>query len=76
MGHSKWGVFGKVNADGSQVLNPKKFLYGQSFALEAISKYYLATNDNEALRCAIQFFNLLELRAHDSNHGGYFEFFN
>ena len=70
------GFFWEVNADGSQVLNPKKYLYGQSFALEAISEYYLTTNDNEALRFAIQFFNLLELRAHDLNHGGYFEYFN
>ena len=70
------GFFWEVTADGSQVLNSNKYLYGQSFALEAISEYYLATNDNEARRFSIQFFNLLELRAHDLNHGGYFEHFD
>jgi mannobiose 2-epimerase len=70
------GFFWEVNPTGERVLRPKKHLYGQAFALYALSEYHLAGGRKEALDLAIQLFNLMEARAHDPVHGGYLEWFN
>lgn len=70
------GFYWEVDATGKQKLKPKKHLYGQAFALYAISEYYLASQEKEALDFAIRFFNLLEAKSHDRVRGGYVEFFN
>ncbi len=69
------GFYWEVDATGDQVLKPRKHLYGQSFALYAISEYYRASTKREVLDFATEFFNVLEKNAHDSVHGGYFESF-
>ena len=69
------GFFWEVDATGNE-LKPKKHLYGQSFALYAISEYYLATKRQDVLDFAIKFFELLEEKSHDKLYGGYIEFFN
>jgi mannobiose 2-epimerase len=65
-----------VDASGDQKLRTKKHVYGQSFALYALSEYYLASRNPEALELATRLFNLLEAKAHDTNFGGYREWFN
>jgi mannobiose 2-epimerase len=70
------GFYWAVDITGNQKLQPNKHLYGQSFALYAISEYAIAGEDKEALDFAIQFFNLLEEKSHDPIHGGYVEYFS
>jgi mannose/cellobiose epimerase-like protein (N-acyl-D-glucosamine 2-epimerase family) len=70
------GFYWEVDVTGHQKLNTAKHLYGQSFALYALSEYYLATQDPAALTFANRFFTLLESRAHDTVHGGYNEAFH
>jgi mannobiose 2-epimerase len=70
------GFIWEVDATGKNALHPKKHLYGQSFALYAISEYYLASGKTEALRFADRFFQVLEDKSYDRTHGGYIEFFN
>jgi len=69
------GFFWEVDATGNQKLKPNKHLYGQSFALYAISEYALASGDKVALCNATRLFNLLEEKAHDRTYGGYIESF-
>jgi mannose/cellobiose epimerase-like protein (N-acyl-D-glucosamine 2-epimerase family) len=70
------GFYWQVDATGNEKLQPRKHLYGQSFALYAISEYYLATERQDVLDFAIRFFELLEEKSHDEIYGGYIEFFN
>ncbi len=70
------GFFWEVDAAGNEKLKPRKHLYGQSFALYAISEYYLVTERQDVLDFAIRLFNLLEEKSHDEIYGGYIEFFN
>jgi mannobiose 2-epimerase len=70
------GFYWEVDVTGNNVLKPKKHLYGQAFALYAISEYYLASKKQEVLDFAVQFFRLLDVKAHDSKYAGYIEFFN
>jgi mannobiose 2-epimerase len=70
------GFYWQVDATGNEKLQPRKHLYGQSFALYAISEYYLATERDDVLDFAIRFFELLEEKSHDKMYGGYVEFFN
>ena len=70
------GFYWEVDAAGENKLKPKKHLYGQSFALYALSEYYLASGKKEALDFTIKFFELLEAKAHDQTYGGYLEWFN
>jgi len=70
------GFYWEVSVTGDKKLKPRKHLYGQAFALYAISEYYLASGKQEVLDFAIQCFNLLEAKSHDQTYGGYIEFFN
>lgn len=70
------GFYWEVDATGEKKLRPRKHLYGQAFALYAISEYYLASKKQEVLDFAIQLFDLLEAKSHDRTYGGYIEFFN
>ncbi|HCO96324.1 MAG TPA: hypothetical protein DIU00_20695, partial [Phycisphaerales bacterium] len=70
------GFYWEVDASGNEKLKPRKHLYGQSFALYAISEYYLATERQDVLDFAIRFFELLEEKSHDKIYGGYIEFFD
>jgi mannobiose 2-epimerase len=70
------GFYWEVDATGNTKLKPRKHLYGQAFALYAVSEFYLATQRQDVLEFAVRFFNLLEAKCHDSVYGGYIEFFN
>ncbi len=68
------GFFWMLDESG-QTTAPNKHLYGQAFALYALSEYYLASGNQEALDLAIRLFELLEEYAHDREYGGYREYF-
>jgi mannobiose 2-epimerase len=70
------GFAWEVDATGATKTKPKKHMYGQSFALYAISEYALASGRKDVLDFAIKFFDLLEKKAHDTKYGGYVEFFD
>jgi mannobiose 2-epimerase len=70
------GFAWEVDAAGAVKTKPKKHMYGQSFALYAISEYALASGRKDALDFAVKFFELLEKKTHDAKYGGYIEFFN
>jgi mannobiose 2-epimerase len=70
------GFFWEVDMTGDKKLRRKKHLYGQSFALYALSEHYLATGKKEALDAATDLFMLMESKAHDATNGGYVEWFN
>ena len=69
------GFYWEVDATGNQKLKPNKHLYGQSFALYALSEYALASGRKDVLTFTTKFFNLLEAKAHDATYGGYHESF-
>lgn len=69
------GFYWEVDAAGNKT-KPKKHLYGQSFALYAISEYAMASGRKDVLDFAVKFFELLERRSHDPVYGGYIEYFN
>lgn len=70
------GFYWQTDATGVKKLDAKKHLYGQAFALYALSEYYLASGRSEPIELAKELFELLEQKAHDKKYGGYIEFFN
>jgi mannobiose 2-epimerase len=68
------GYFWEVARDG-KVVRDQKHLYGQSFALYALSEMYLATRRREVLDAAGELFEVVEKQAHDGEFGGYRECF-
>lgn len=66
------GFYWKVNCDGS-VADPSKLTYGEGFAIYALSEYALRFQDEEALQYAEKTFDLLQIYAADTEHGGYYE---
>ena len=54
---------------------PQKTTYAQTFALFALAELVRAGGDEDARELAARTLDLLETRAHDDEHGGYFELF-
>lgn len=67
------GIYWELDYKGNPI-NTKKQVYAQGFALYGFSEYYRATNKEEALNLAIDFFHLIE-KYKDRQYGGYFEAF-
>jgi cellobiose epimerase len=68
------GFYWSVAADGT-VLRDRKQIYGQAFAIYALSEYHAATGRPEPLDLAIATCRLLEKHAREPQHGGYLEAF-
>lgn len=66
------GVFWSVTWDG-KMEDGTKHVYNQAFAVYALSSYYAASGDEEALAIAFALFDLIEERGKDD--GGYLEAF-
>lgn len=66
------GFFWSVGADG-RPLERRKQVYGQAFAIYALTEFHRATGEREPLDQAIAVFRLIERHARDRRHGGYFE---
>jgi cellobiose epimerase len=69
------GFVWEVDATGAKPVQPGKHLYGQAFALYALSEYYLASQSKEALDLANALFRTIEDKAYDKEFGGYRESF-
>jgi mannobiose 2-epimerase len=68
------GYWWSIAADG-RVLRDRKQVYGQAFAVYALSEYHAATGRAEALERAIAAYRLIERHAKDRPRGGYLEAF-
>lgn len=69
------GFFWSVDAQGT-MLESKKQIYGQAFAIYGLSAYYQITADEQALNLAISTYNKLEEYSFDKVAGGYLEAFS
>lgn len=67
------GIYWSVTY-GGQPSETIKHTYNQAFAVYALSSYYRASGDKEALDTAIELFELIESRCRDE--GGYLESFS
>lgn len=69
------GFFWGVDDQGriSKAFGTDKHLYGEAFALYALSACYEATGEKQALNLARQLFQWLETHSHDAQNGGYVE---
>ena len=52
----------------------EKRIYGEAFAIYALSEYYYVAKNEEVLEWAKKSFNWIEENSHDAVNGGYFEF--
>lgn len=68
------GYYWSINADGSP-RRDRKQIYGQAFAIYALAEYHAGNQRAEPLHRAIQVFELIERKALDRDHRGYFEAF-
>lgn len=66
------GFWWAVEAQGKPETDVK-LVYGQAFAIYALSEFYLATGEKPALDLALKTYALLERVARDKDKGGYFE---
>lgn len=66
------GFYWQLNRDGS-IADPAKLVYGEGFAIYALSEYAHTYGDSEALAFAEKGFDLLQLYAADTLRGGYYE---
>lgn len=74
------GMFWSVKTDGSPLVSRKQ-IYGNAFALYALSEYAAATKEilgkDDSARYimgeALRIFDFLESKARDKEHGGYWE---
>lgn len=69
------GVYWMVDSLG-KVVDSKKQVYAQAFAIYAFSEYYKISNNKDALMLAIELFNLIEDNSLDEIYGGYLEAFD
>ena len=66
------GVFWMLDSEGNP-LDTKKQIYALAFTIYALSEYYIATNNRDALAHAIDLFEVIEKYSFDKNKNGYFE---
>jgi cellobiose epimerase len=69
------GFYWEVSPSGEGATMPHKQMYGQAFALYAISEYAASSGDERGKELAGRLFEVIERRAHDKLHGGYAESF-
>ena len=72
------GFYAYCAEDGTPVTESlkDKRVYGQAFAVYALSEYYRVSQDEEALDLVKRQFQWMEEGPHDPEYGGYFEFLN
>jgi mannobiose 2-epimerase len=68
------GFFWSIDAAG-HVLRDRKQVYGQAFAIYALTEYHRATGQRTPLEQAISVHQLLEAHARETRFGGYLEAF-
>jgi len=70
--HKYGGVYWSVTPEGVR-LDTKKQLYAQAFAIYGLSQLYKVTQDDEALKSAVNLFKVVETFFADKEFGGYIE---
>jgi len=66
------GWYWKVERDGT-LIDDGKVLYGQVFAIYALSEYILAAREERSSALANRTFDLLQIHCADTRYGGYYE---
>lgn len=66
------GTYWELYADG-RMKNGQKVVYGEAFSVYALSEYYRAFGDGQALEGAIAIYRCLEKYAYDGEYKGYYE---
>ncbi len=66
------GVFWSVKPGGA-MFNDRKQIYAQAFAIYALSEFYKASQDADAIMYAVDLYNLIEEYAFDEQNNGYIE---
>lgn len=69
------GVYWELNTRG-EVVNDRKQIYAQAFAIYGLSSYYKLSGDKSALNLAYKIFELIESNALDNTNEGYLEAFS
>ena len=72
--HEMGGLYWTVDANGN-MLDGHKQVYAQAFGIYAMSEYYRATKDKQALDLAFEWYQLVEKHARDRELGGYIDSF-
>jgi mannobiose 2-epimerase len=70
------GYYWAVDYEGTTPIKPLKHLYGQAFALYALSEYAQTFDEPRARELAQELFSLMDRVAHDEHYGGYVECFD
>jgi cellobiose epimerase len=70
----KGGYFWTTDITGKP-LDQRKIVYGESFVIYGFVEYYRASGDKDALQRAMDLYQVLQKRSHDSVHGGWIEHF-
>ncbi len=70
------GFASAVSHDGSSIVDGRKLLYDQTFALYALSEYALATGTAAAVALADRTVEVLKERYEDRAHGGFYMAFS
>ena len=73
--HQYGGYYWSVTAEGKP-LRTRKQIYGQAFAIYALSEYHRASGLREPLDQAIAIYHLLEKHGREPKFGGYLEAFS
>jgi len=68
------GFYWSVDDQGN-MLDGKKQIYGQAFAIYGLAEYYKATDDEQALTLAKKTFHLIEKFSYDREYLGYVDAF-
>jgi cellobiose epimerase len=66
------GIFWSVSSSG-EILNDRKQIYAQAFGIYALSEFYKACQDADAIMYAVDLYNLIEEYAFDKKNNGYIE---
>ncbi|MEO1624488.1 MAG: AGE family epimerase/isomerase [Bacteroidota bacterium] len=69
------GLYWMLNHEG-KIVQDKKQIYAQAFAIYAYAEYHRLSGEKEALQEAIQLFDLIEQHSLDKQQGGYLEAFS
>ncbi|MCX5643085.1 MAG: AGE family epimerase/isomerase [Phycisphaerae bacterium] len=69
---SRAGTFGSLIRT-EPCSTTKKKIYGEAFCIYALAEYHRVFREPQALKQAVDVFELIEAHACDNRHGGYFE---
>ncbi|MFA9396704.1 MAG: AGE family epimerase/isomerase [Clostridiaceae bacterium] len=69
------GIYWMLNFQGESI-DTRKHIYAQAFGVYALSEYYMATKDEEALNYAMDLFNIIENLGYNIEKNAYKEEFD